>query len=145
MVPLEIIDELCEMVESGEKLKESARIISRNYGFSVAVLTKWYYRRKPKSEHHGNQCLSEDQEEELLFAVLTVSLANMDWSVIQLRSAVKSMFGVEISIATAYRFSKKHRASLNFEETMPLGKNRSSSDLYKKALAWVNEYKRFLA
>ena len=70
--------------------------------------------------------------------VQAMSAVNLDWYVGQLQDAVKTMFGVEISRSTAYRFQQKHSDIISFEQPKSLGKSQTAPDLFDKVKAFAD-------
>ena len=104
MFDQEIFDELCSLIENEGGLWESAMKVAKKYKTTSSRLVKWFYERNPHLKHNRNRALSEQQEEQLVYAVIAMSHLNLDWSVKQVVDAVQTMFSIKISLTSAWRF-----------------------------------------
>ena len=109
MFDQEIFDELCSLIENGGKVRESAMKAAKKYETTTSRLLKWFYAKNPHLKHNRNSCLSEQQEEQLIYAVIAMSHLNLDWSVKQLVDPVQTMFSIKISLTSAWRFMERHK------------------------------------
>ena len=144
MFDQEIFDELCSLIEKGGEVWESAMKVAKKYKTTSSRLVKWFYERNPHLKHHRNRALSEEQEEQLIYAMIAMSHVNLDWSVKQLVDAVKTMFGFKISLQTGYRFMEQHKDVFSFQVSMSLGKKRTGEGIYDAAMTFADRYEQFL-
>jgi hypothetical protein len=136
----EIFQELCDLIENGQEVVTSAAIIAKKYHCSKARLLNWFYARRPDSKRSANFTLSDEEEEQLLFAAQSMSSLNMDWSAKQVKDAVLTMFEKEISMSTARRFIEHRKDAFSFKKPTPLGDKRLGVDLYQEAVNWANRF-----
>ena len=107
-----------------EPLLASIHTLSQKHSIPFGTIWQWYYDEKSTSSHNGISTLTEEQEEQLLYAVQAVSAVNLDWEIAQLQEATRVMFGVKMSQAAAYRFKEKHSDIFSFEQPKSLGKKQ---------------------
>src|SRR3990167_1794319 len=77
MFDQEIFDELCSLIENGGKVRESAMKVAKKYETTTSRLLKWFYAKNPHLKHNRNSCLSEQQEEQLIYAMIAMSHVNL--------------------------------------------------------------------
>ncbi len=63
---------------------------------------------------------------------------NLDWSARDLQLAVKTMFGIEVSLGWAYVFFGQNSNVLSFRTPTPSGHKRLNIGLYDEALAFFD-------
>ena len=98
----EIVDELLKMIEEGSEVTRSAKILSRKYGMKKGTILGWFYNAVPKPKVQRNSVLDDEAMTQLGIAAEAMSLLNLDWSVMELKTAAESMFGLKFSLHTAY-------------------------------------------
>ena len=138
MFDQEIFDELCSLIKNGGKVRESAMKVAKKYETTTSRLLKWFYAKNPHLKHNRNSCLSEQQEEQLIYAMIAMSHVNLDWSVKQLMDAVQTMFGFKISLQTGYRFMEQHKDVFSFQVSTSLGKKRTGEGIYDAAMTFAD-------
>jgi hypothetical protein len=139
-----IYDEFCKLIQNGEDIRKSALNVAKRHNTTPSRILKWYYSERPPSAQHMNSTLSNEQEEQLYYAAQAMSRVNLDWSVQQVKEAVKTMFDIEISLTTAWRFLRKYKNEFHFEEGTSLGKKRVEKDLFEKAYEFAHQFEHFI-
>lgn len=139
-----IFFELCQLIDDGGEVRSSADITAKKYGTTTSRLLKWFYERRLPLKSHRNSLLSNRQEMQLVYATIAMSHVNLDWSARDLQSAVKTMFGIEVSLGWAYVFFGRNSNVLSFRTPTPLGHKRLNIGLYDEALAFFDRYQSFL-
>ena len=82
--------------------------LSKKYGITASSICGWYYERHAATKYHRNSELSEKHEEQLFYAILTMSSVDLDWSIKEMQKAAKTMFGIDFSHTSAWRFKDHH-------------------------------------
>ena len=138
------MEELWEVVEGGGKLWENVKVLSKVHDVPAATIVRWFYAAHPKKKCHQNAALSDEQEEQLVFAALAMSHENLDWSAKQLKEAVATMFDIKISLSWTYEFLARHCSNFSFRKPTSLGAKRVGDDLYDDAVNFFERYEQFL-
>ena len=141
----EIYEEYLALIKDGGEIVESSELLSKKYGVTASSIRGWYYARHAPTKYHQQSALSEDQEEQLLYAVLAMSHVDLDWSVAEVQKAAKTMFGVDLSHTSAWRFQTRHKDVLTFRKSTSLSKKHVGEDLYEEALAFAHHFEDFLS
>ena len=89
------------------------------------VLQCYYRARGNISKSHGNRMLSKQQENILLSVLLVFSSLHHGLTPTQAREEVKTMFNLNISMATMKRFLKRHKDSLRVTKSKLLAAKRT--------------------
>ena len=109
-----IFFELCQLIDDGGEVRSSADITAKKYGTTTSRLLKWFYERRLPLKSHRNSLLSNRQEMQLVYATIAMSHVNLDWSARDLQSAVKTMFGIKVSLGWVYVFFGRNSNVLSF-------------------------------
>ena len=141
----EIFQEYVSLLEDGGEVVKSSELLSKKYNVTASAIRGWYYERRLPTEYHRGSALTEEQEEQLLYAILATSHVNLDWSIVEVQKAAKTMFGVDFSSSSAGRFKTRHKDVLSFRKSTSLSKKRVGEDLYEEALAFSCRFESFLS
>jgi hypothetical protein len=139
----EVVQELADLIGKGKPVLASAQMLSKKHSLGKAQILAWYYQDRPQTDHHGNSSLSFDQEQQLLFSVLAMSNNNLDWTLSQTQDFAKTILGVELTVASAYRFLKRHADQLTFQKSLSLGQKRTEDGLYESALFFAEKMEKY--
>jgi len=140
----EIVSQLWEAVQNGGKIWENAQKLSKKTSVPSSTIVRWYYEAHPRTNTHSNSLLSEEQEQQLLYATLAMSHVNLDWTVPQIVDAADIMFGIKMSPSSGFCFLTRHRDEFSFQKPTSLGTKQTGSGLYDEAATFIDRYEQFL-
>jgi len=138
-----ILEELLQGVENGKKLTAEAERLAKKHGITKSRILSWYYQAQPSPVHHGSCVLTQAQEQQLLYSVISMSDSNLDWTISQTQDFANLIFGIKLTKSSAHRFLQRHREHLTFQKSTSLGFKRTEDGLYESAMYFAEKMERY--
>ena len=134
-----IVQRTRQLIANGTLLSEALSTVANEFDTSPDAVRGQYYRAGGNvARAHGNQLLTDEQNETLLVVALAFSGANVAWNTQILALAVKALFDITPNSKWYRRWISSNKKALTPRKSKHLSKKRSTSEMVGEVGSFLN-------